>query len=155
MRWWYVIVLVLGIFVGIWIWIQFGKRTSTRVSIVEGNRIQLETLNEVSSFMTNKNGKNVKVVQVLGRVRSWNPENAVLEFSQGSKIWRVVIDLTKAVMLVNSLKVAGNSFSVNDQSDPNWKGGFCPGDEVVLKLNSDEVMSIINNGYRYCGFKDK
>lgn len=155
MKWWYVFVIILGVFVGGWIWGKYGEKAATKIGVIEGSKIEKEMLNNPTMIISNKDGVKKEVIQVLGRVRTWNYESGILEFSQDEKIWRVKIDLDNTTMYVNSLKVTGNSVSVNSIEDPNWRTGFCPDDEVVLRLDGDEVVFVINNGYRYCGFKDK
>lgn len=57
-------------------------------------------------------------------------------------------------VMVNSLKEKGKDLVLSSREDLNWTGAFCRGDMVVLRISlEDELVFIINNGYRRCGFK--
>jgi len=155
MKWWYVLVVLVGVVLGWWILQQFGEKRSTKVGIVKEEEIQVKTADLPNMFYTDKTGKRVETVQLVGQVVKWNPEKGLLDFDSNGKRWQVVIDLSKATMLVNSIKESTKSLSVAETSDPNWRTGFCPSDEVVVKLAGKEVVFVINNGYRTCGFRDK
>lgn len=156
-------ILVVGIVVGWWLWGRYGIKTASKVDVVSEKDIQTEVSKPSKSqivsiskgFIVNSDGFKVDVVQILGQVTSWNPETGVLEFTREGKIWRITIDLSKTMMLVNSIKEPSSSLSVIDKSDPNWKTGFCVGDEVVVMSKNNEVLYVENNGYRTCGNRDR
>jgi len=85
MKWWYVLVLIVGVFLGGWIWGKYGEKRATKVTIIEGSKIEGEISNETTMIISNKDGKKVEVVQVVGRVSSWDYENGILEFSLCSR----------------------------------------------------------------------
>ncbi len=147
--------LVLGLGVGWWLLAKYGVKNSTKVSIIRDKSIETTTSKLPTMLTTDRNGNKVSVVQLVGSVNSWDSEKGVLDFNVKDKRWQVNIDLSKAIMLVNSLVTIGDVVSVTDNMDKNWVNGFCPGDEVVLRLNESGVIFVINNGHRTCGNRDR
>lgn len=156
MKWWYVIFLVVGVALGWWLIGKYGVKVSTKVDVVEGEKKIVEMGKGLRRLtISDKEGNMVEVVQVMGRVLFWDYETGILEFKHEEKTWRVKIDVEKTTILVDSFINKNNSINVVDKNDPNWRTGFCLDDEVVLRLKGDEVVIVVNNGPRNCGFKDK
>lgn len=62
-------VLVVGIFLGTWLWGKYGVKSSTRVDVVEGNDIRQAAakVSPISEF--DKTGKETKEVEISGLVQ--------------------------------------------------------------------------------------
>jgi hypothetical protein len=155
MKWWYFLVLGFGIVLGLWMWGKYGVKTASKVAVVEGNDIKKALVKVTPKSNFDKLGKEEKVMEISGSVQSWNPETGILEFVYNDKVWRVKIDLSQTMMMVNSFKDKMSMISVTEISDPNWKGGFCPSDNVVMRFKDEEVFVVFNNGNRTCGFLDR
>lgn len=96
----------------------------------------------------------LKTVEIVGVVESWVPENGKLKISSEGIIWDFEVnDLTKTSMMVNSLKERGRELLIKNKDDLNWLGGFCKGDQVVVRLMEKQLILVVNNGPRSCGFK--
>lgn len=155
MRWWYVFVIIIGTFLGWWLLQQYGEQRSTKVSIIDEKNIQFETSKQEKKIVSDYQDNAVQTVEVVGKVISWDSENGMLEFDKDKKIWRVKITFPETIMVVKKMNADMKLISVSKTNDPNWRTGFCMGDEVVLYMLKDRVINIFNNGPRHCGFKDK
>lgn len=146
-------VILMGVVVGLFLWSKFGVKSSTPVKVIEGDKIDEEIEGLSKNRYVDKSGNEVEVVEVLGTVQSWNYETGELKIYVEGKIWKLKIDLSKTKMLVNSLKTKMVELEINDVKSLNWRGGFCEEDHVTAKMKEDDVLFIINNGPRACGFK--
>lgn len=154
MKWWYVVVLMVGVGLGWWLLDKYGVKTSTPVAVIKEGKIQTELLAlPTQMYLDIATGKKIETVQISGLVRSWEPDTGTLEMSVGGKIWILTIDLAKTRMIVNSLKDKSSELVITDKNSLNWSRGFCEGDEVSVFLKGQGVVFVSNNGFRKCGYK--
>lgn len=148
MKWWYVVVLLIGIGIGWWILgISAIKKTTT---VAENSALK----NALPTMMvTDKSGNKVSAVEVTGVVKNWNPDNGELGVVSDNQTLDLVIDPDSMTIFTISIKNKGQELIVNSKVGLRWTTAFCEGDMVSIELSSNKVILIDNNGYRLCGYK--
>ena len=154
MKWWYVLVLLVGVGIGWWFLANYGVKSSTPVSVIEQDRL-IKALNDLPTVITqDKFGVKRDTVNVGGIVQSWDSENGLLEFMRDNKLWKLNIDPESMIIFVVNVSNKNNVISINDKSNVHWNTAFCVGDRVSLRLTSTgQLIFIDNDGNRSCGFK--
>lgn len=142
--WGLLIALVLGMIV-------FLLRGHFKTSSV---KVEEKTGGELERVVAVEGGKEQELKQILGVVESWDPESGKLVLTSENVNNEIIINPQVMRVMVNSLKEKGKDLVLSSREDLNWKGAFCKGDMVVLRISLEsEPVFIINNGYRRCGFK--
>jgi hypothetical protein len=142
--WGLLILLVLGIIV-------FWMRGALKTNLVE---VEEKTGGELERVVAVEAGKEQELKQIMGIVDNWDAKSGKLVFMEDRIRHEVLVDPGNMRVMVNSLKEKGRDLVLSSREDLNWRGAFCRGDMVVLRISlEDEPVFIINNGYRRCGFK--
>jgi len=144
----YLVFVLVGVLIGWWI-LKLNNSKNNKLVLLSGQKTsetEIKTTNNLA-------GESIKTVENVGIVESWNSERGELVFVENEKSILVKIDPSKMMLFVNSLKEKGRELQVKEKSDPNWLGAFCKGDQVVVRSEGEEVVLVMNNGYRACGFK--
>ena len=121
----YLVFVLVGVGIGWWI-LKVNDSKNNKLVLLSGQKTsetQIKTTNNLA-------GENIKTVENVGIVESWNSESGELVFVENEKSNLIKIDPSKMMLFVNSLKVKGRELQVKEKSDPNWLGAFCKGDQV-------------------------
>jgi hypothetical protein len=154
MKWWYVVVLIVGVGIGWWILKNYGIKKETYSGVVEESTVQKEVAKLPTIIISDNKGKKVEAVAVDGGiVQKWSPETGEIEFMREGKLWKLTVDPAVATIFVPSLKNETQVLMVKEKSGLRWQTAFCKGDFVSIRLNEGRVVFIDNSGYRSCGFK--
>jgi hypothetical protein len=108
MKWWYVLVLIVGVGIGWWILKNYGIKKSTS-----------EVSNPSTQVTTNNKGVKVETGRISGIVQSWDYKNGALEVLVDGKTRNLTIDLTKTRMMVK------------EKNTLRWTTAFCPADTLT------------------------
>lgn len=154
MKWWYVVVLIVGVGIGWWILKNYGIKKEISLGVVEESMVQEEVAKLPTIIISDNKGKNVEAVAVDGGiVQKWSPETGEIEFIREEKLWKLTVDPTKAMITIPNISDKSKIIFISDRSSMHWKTAFCKGDFVSIRLSGNKVMAIDNGGYRSCGFK--
>lgn len=156
MKWWYVLIFLIGVSIGWWILKNYGIegiKKKTQVAVVEDASIQEVTKKLPTQFTADPSGTSRQTVEVQGIVQKWNPDTGIIEFTSHGKSLNLSINPKEATIFVPSLKNKEQELVVKENSGIRWETAFCKGDMVVVRLSDSKVVFISNNGYRSCGFK--
>lgn len=153
MKWWYVVVLILGVGIGWWILKNYGMKKETPMMVIEESQIKEITKLLPTQVTTDNKGVKQQTVEVVGAVQSWFPETGIIVFVIEGKEWRLNLDPSRAIIFVPSLADKSREIMIKDTNNIHWRSAFCKGDMVVIRLANDKVIFVSNGGYRSCGFK--
>lgn len=155
-RSWLLIVAVIVGFVGLGYFILSKGVISNKLG---KNEAKSNTQSEKVTIKIGEVEKTVIKNEIWETVK-WDNENGKLRLkNKDDKEKEIVIDLQKMKVLlpfnVNNLKHEKTAMQALDRSKTmTWQTAFCPGDEVSLGISEeDEVVVVMNLGYRLCGFK--
>lgn len=146
-RFWLLIVVVI---VGFGVWLYFLSINSETKNEIQSQKEPMKLPEVVKNKTRDEIWETLKWDNENGKLGLKNKEGAEKE---------VVVDLEKMVVMIpyniNNLKHDRTEIQVLDRSKTiTWQTAFCPGDEVKLGMSAeDEVILVMNRGYRYCGFK--
>lgn len=153
MKWWYVLILLIGVGIGWWILKNYGIKKNP--SLMDNGSIEEVTKNLPTQITIDNTGAKKQTVEIQGIVQKWNPGTGIIEFTSQGKSLNLNIDPKEATIFVPSLKNKEQELMVKENNGIRWETAFCNGDMIVVRLSNDKVIFVSNNGYRACGFKDE
>lgn len=138
------------VIIGLGLWWYFLSRNKGAQNEIQGQKETIKIQEVVKNNTRDEIWETVRWNNQEGKLGLKNKEGGEKE---------VVIDPQKMAVIIpynrNNLKHNGTEAQVLDRSKAiTWQTAFCPGDEVKLGMSAeDEVILVMNLGYRYCGFK--
>lgn len=99
------------------------------------------------------------VGQRIAKTEGWDYKNSLLslrdEHGKGEEIKLEPAKMKIMVPLKNTQKLTGMKvLNESNLDDLHWQTAFCEGDEVNIGTDENgEIIMVMNNGYRVCGFK--
>lgn len=163
MKWWYVLVVILGAGIGLWILSKYGVKKinlNNKIAVVDETVISNEVKTLPTFAITDKKGVRINGVQVVGDVKKWNSEMGIIEILvDEEKLWKLNIDPDEAIISVPDKKDKSKILVVdrmkeNIYFERYWKTAFCEGDRVTVIISENKVKYIDNGGARDCGFRE-
>ena len=151
MKWWYGVLVVVGVAGGGYFLRNY--QTKKTVSVVERENLAEESKKLPTKLTSDSQGTEKQAVELAGVVQNWDSGKAILEIKAQEKIWQFTIDPEKATIFVPSRKNKGQILKVSESSGFRWETAFCKDDLVSVRLVEGVVILIDNSGYRSCGFK--
>lgn len=99
------------------------------------------------------------VGQRIIKTEGWDYKNSLLslrdEYGKGEEVKLEPAKMKIMVPLKNTQKLTGMKvLNESNLGDLHWQTAFCEGDEVNIGTDENgEIIMVMNNGYRVCGFK--
>lgn len=99
------------------------------------------------------------VGQRITKTEGWDYKNSLLilrdEYGKDEEIKLEPAKMKIMVPLKNTQKLTGMKvLNESNLGDLHWQTAFCEGDEVNIGTDENgEIIMVMNNGYRVCGFK--
>ena len=152
MKWWYGLVVLVGVLFGLMIFSKNIKNKSN-LTRVNGGEISGEVVNLPTIMTISKEGEEKNTHQLRGIVESWSPETGLIEVKAAGKIWEFNLDPTEMMIFIPSIKNKDQMLMVSNREGMRWKTAFCEADYVDVRLEKEKVVTISSSGYRSCGFK--
>jgi hypothetical protein len=150
MKWWYVLVLIVGIVIGWWV-IEVYK--VTKVPVNKDGDIGDMGRGLPTQMVSDVDGKKVSSVQITGIVKSWDPNTGMVQYVKDNKLLELTINPAQTTVYVPSIKNKKQILIAKDRNSLRWRTAFCGGDFVSFFLAGDKVVMASNNGYRSCGYQ--
>lgn len=166
MKWWYIIVLFLGVLLGAWVLDKYGIKKpadniSTSATKTVEDKVVLKKISQLATqSIRDKKGVKVEAALIKGTVKNWDYENSVIEFFNGPELWKVKIDSNEAKITVPSKAdkskiISFDGIKNNIYYEKYWQTAFCEGDTINMLITNDAKVKFIDNGgYRQCGFRE-
>jgi hypothetical protein len=104
MKWWYVLVIFLGIVLGLVLLSNNRKINKDNLTIVNRAGLKGEVANLPTIMTTSNKGEKKNTHQLTGVVESWSPENGLIEVKAAGKIWQFYLDPVEMMIFIPSIK---------------------------------------------------
>jgi len=153
MKWWYVLVIFLGIVLGLVLLSNNIKINKDNLIIVDRAGLKGEVANLPTIMTTSNKGEKKNTHQLTGIVESWSYKDGLIEVKAAGKIWQFYLDPTETMIFIPSIKNKNQILMVSNKEGLRWETAFCETDNVDIRLENENVVAISNSGYRSCGFK--
>ena len=147
MKWWHVLVVIIGIVIGS---VLLKNR-----HVLNNTQKTTTSFTQATSLTADVHGQPIETKDILGLVEDWNFSQGILRIKEydSSQLHSFTLDPTQSIIFIPSLAHTNRILRVSQKTGPRWERAFCPGDFVTIKAAGDKVVAIDNGGYRSCGFK--
>jgi hypothetical protein len=88
MKWWYGLVILVGVILGLMVFSKNIKNNKGTLTLVNETELQSEVAKMPTIVTTSKEGAAVNTRQLTEIVEPWSPEKGLIEVKAAGKIWQ-------------------------------------------------------------------
>ena len=142
MKWWYVLVIFVGVALGLILLSNNRKINKDNLTIVDRAGMRGEVANLPTIITTSKKGEEKNTYQLTGIVKSWSNKDGLIEVKAAGKIWQFYLDPTEMMIFIPSIKNKNQILMVSNKEGLRWETAFCETDNVDVRVENEKVMAI-------------